>query len=291
MDQHVTEQPRILVVTRDRTTVETLISTLETAGGYQVSTASNFQEALDMILTHKYAMALVDVKLPDLSGIDLLTAAGVLRSAIPTILIDDTLSLKSAVAALRIGAVDYLSKPLNLDFILMRIDRELQQLRHAATDKPEPGNGSSPQPPSTALRISQEQFRQIDHELQALYIGIKAQFIGLVDAAHNLVGAAGKLANCDLLLLTKALGSGGESSRPLLDILGDSPFYSTYFEGSDNGVYIINFGKPDPVSLIVICSVKAKRGVVGLYSKRAADAIDHILRTASVPDTAWLSSG
>ncbi len=291
MDQHEAEQPRILVVTRDMTTVEILINTLETAGGYQVSTASNFQEALDLILTRKFAMALVDVKLPDLSGIDLLTAAGVLRSAIPTILIDDTLSLKSAVAALRIGALDYLSKPVNLDFVLMRIDRELQQMRSAAAGKPSPDNGAAAQPPSTALRISQEQFRQIDHELHTLYVGINAQFIGLVDAAHNLVGASGKLANCDLLLLTRALGSGGESARPLLDILGESPFYSTYFEGSDNGVYIINFGNPDAVSLIVICSVKAKRGVVWLYSKRAADAIDHILRTSSVPDTARLTSG
>jgi hypothetical protein len=234
-------------------------------------------------------MALVDVKLPDLSGIDLLTAAGVLRSAIPTILIDDKLSLKSALAALRIGAIDYLSKPVNLDFVLMRIDRELQQMRSEASDDPASDNGTAQ--PSTALRISQEQFRQIDHELHTLYVGINAQFIGLVDAAHNLVGAAGKLDNCDLLLLTKALGSGGESTRPLRDILGESPFYSTYFEGSDNGVYIINFGHPDTVSLIVICSVKAKRGVVWLYSKRAAVAIDNILKAMSVSGAARLSSG
>jgi DNA-binding NtrC family response regulator len=126
-----------LIVTEDSTTSESLVSTLETAGGYRVSMASNFQEALDLMLAHKYALALVDVKLPDLSGIDLLTAAGVLRSDIPVILIDDALSAKSAVAAFRMGAIDYLSKR-SLEFVLMRIDRELLIRRRCPRNRRSP---------------------------------------------------------------------------------------------------------------------------------------------------------
>jgi DNA-binding response OmpR family regulator len=298
MEQQNTERDHILIVTEDPTTSESLVSTLETAGGYRVSMASNFREALDQMLAHKYALALVDVKLPDLSGIDLLTAAGVMRSDIPVILIDDALSAKSAVAAFRMGAIDYLSKPINLEFVLMRIDRELKLIRKRLPEKPPrtaperpPEDRPAVRAASMALKVSQDQFRDIDRELNALYTGISAQFIGLVDGDHNLVGTAGKLDNCDLLLLTKALGSDKESSQPLLDILGESSFYSTYFEGSSNGVYIIDFGHPQAVSLVVICSVKAKRGMVWLYSKRTAIAIDRILKQLHSPEAPQTISG
>jgi hypothetical protein len=77
----------------------------------------------------------------------------------------------------------------------------------------------------------------------------------------------------------------------LLDILGESSFYSTYFEGSSNGVYIIDFGHPQAVSLVVICSVKAKRGMVWLYSKRTAIAIDRILKQLHSPEAPQTISG
>lgn len=278
-----TADEQILVVTGDTVTREMLVATLESAGNYRVSLASSFEKALDRLITQKFSIALVDVNLPDLSGIDLLTAASSLCANVPVILIDDTLSAKSAVAAFRLGALDYVSKPINLDFILMRIDLQLREMRkmeaHRAV-KSVSENGEKPalpSPRSTALVITQMQFTHINKALGDLYARIDAQFIGLVDSDNNLVGTAGKLDSSDLLLLTRALGVDKGPSNPLINILGESQFYTTYLEGSNNGVYIIDFGQVHRVSLLVICPIEAKRGVVWLYSKRAAQAINEIL--------------
>ncbi len=282
--QQPEEYDHILVVTGDTETRDVLVMTLENAGSYHVSLAASFEDALDRLITQKFALALVDVKLPDLSGIDLVTAASALCTNVPVILIDDTLSAKSAVAAFRLGALDYVSKPVNLDFILMRIDLQLREMRKAEAQQKARAlsqNGEKanalPKSRSTALSVSQMQFTRINKELNDLYLRIEAQFIGLVDTDNNLVGTAGRLDSCDLLLLTRALGVNQGPTNPLINILGESHFYTTYLEGSNNGVYIIEFGQQQRVSLLVICPIEAKRGVVWLYSKRAAQAIDIIL--------------
>ena len=293
VDSQTAATDHILVVTGDMETREMLVMTLESVGSYHVSLSSSFENALDRLITQKFVMALVDVKLPDLSGIDLLTAASALCANVPVILIDDSLSAKSAVAAFRLGALDYVSKPINLDFILMRIDLQLREMRKAEAERK--ANSSSqngedapvPNPHSTALSISQVQFTQINKALGDLYMRIDAHFIGLVDADNNLVGTAGRLDSCDLLLLTRALGVNKGPTNPLINILGESQFYTTYLEGSNNGVYIIDFGHKQRVALLVICPIEAKRGVVWLYSKRAAQAIDEVLNQSDPqPDSA-----
>lgn len=285
--QHVPVNDHILLVSHDVNMCGPVIRMLVNAGGYRVSLAGSFEDALEYLLRLRFALALIDVKLPDLSGIDLMTATTSLCCGeVAVILMDDELSVKSAIAAFRMGAIDFITKPVNLDFMLMRVDRhihDMQRARAAARQSaPASSNGKKPSqavPPSTALVITQEQFTRINHALHDLYQRIDAQFIGLVDATHNLVGAAGGLENNDLMLLTRALGTGkgATSANSLVTILGEAPFYSTYLEGSNNGVYIIDFGEPHHVALIVICPIKAKRGVVWLYSKRAAVAISGIL--------------
>lgn len=290
--QRPPESDHILVVSSDVSACGPIIRTLVNAGGYRVSLAGSFEDALDLLLKLHFSLALIDVKLPDLSGIDLMTATSSLCCGdTAVILMDDELSVKSAVAAFRMGAIDFITKPVNLDFMLMRIDRHTHDRRAARLAreaevarraKSAAKNGDKPTvhvPTSTALEVSQEQFTRINQEIFDLYGRIDAQFIGLIDAAHNVVGSVGGLANDDLLLLTRALGAGKTTNaNSLATILGESPFYSTYLEGADNGVYIIDFGKEHRVSLLVICPISAKRGVVWLYSKRAAANINEILQ-------------
>lgn len=288
--QQAPEYDQILIVSADTETRDILVDMLGSVGNYRVSLSNSFENALDRLITQKFAVALVDVKLPDLSGIDLLTAASALCANVPVILIDDTLTAKSAIAAFRLGALDYVSKPVNLDFVLMRIDLQLQEMRQLAARQKASSSSVKAEPASaisstrsTALAVSQIQFTQINRILSDLSSRIDAQFIGLVDENNNLVGTAGKLDNCDLVLLTRALGVNKGPTNPLINILGESQFYTTYLEGSDNGVYIIEFGQQERVSLLVICPIEAKRGVVWLYSKRAAQAIDETLKQSDAP--------
>lgn len=301
-DAAATKIDHILIVAKPSESQEVLINTLETAGGYRISRAHSFEQGLELLLTNKFALALVDVQLPDLSGIDLLTVANTLHSQVPVILIDDTISAKSAIAAFRLGAIDYLAKPVNLSFVLMRIDRELK-LAHkaplaviqktASTDTDGAAvtigqhNGSTE---STALIVGREQFEQINTTLTDLYLQIKAQFVGLVDSQQNLIGAAGRLENADLILLTKAISLDNEASKPLQDLVGETSFHTTHFAGELNGVYIVEFSQPNPVSLIVICPGDVKLGMVWHYSKRAAVHVLNILKGADSDSDEHLSA-
>ena len=250
------QKERILVVAKDEDLREMLIDTLEQAGGYSTVQSSTFEEALSEILLTDFDLIVSEAELPDLSGMDLLAVVGGLRPGARVIVIDDDLSAKSAVAVFRLGAVDYLYKPLNLSFVLMQIERQLEIKRGEENapkvdEKPKPVAVSRDRAkrldPSTrpaALVLSRNQFKNINAALNRLLGHVRAGFVGLVDADGNMVGAAGTLDDYDLQLLTQALSIDHSAQRSLADILSETKFHSTYFEGDEMGVYIIEFGQP-----------------------------------------------
>jgi predicted regulator of Ras-like GTPase activity (Roadblock/LC7/MglB family) len=145
---------------------------------------------------------------------------------------------------------------------------------------------------AAALMLGREQFTVINQELQRLLGHIKAHFVGLVDSDGNLAGAAGTLEEYDLVLLTRALSIDHTATRTLATILEENQFHSTYLEGEHNGVYIVEIEKPYLLSLAVICSVDVKAGMVWLYSKRAAETITQMLKSApQAPQTSPMSLG
>jgi DNA-binding NtrC family response regulator len=142
---------RVLIVAKDEDLREALVDTLENAGGYLTSQAGSFEEALSEILLSEFALIVTETELPDLSGMDLLAVVGGLRPGVSVMMIDDDLSAKSAVAAFRLGAVDYLYKPVNLEFILMQIERELEAKRASeAPALPEQPNRQRPSMTTTS---------------------------------------------------------------------------------------------------------------------------------------------
>jgi DNA-binding response OmpR family regulator len=285
---------RILIVAKDEELRAALTDTLEMAGGYATNQSSTFEEALSEILLVEFDLIVTEAELPDLSGMDLLAVVGGLRPNSSVIVIDDDLSAKSAVAVFRLGAVDYLYKPLNMTFVLMQIERQLEKKR-AFRSIPDQDEKPKRQPPRdrakrldprtrpAALVLGRQQFKRINMELNRLLGHVRAGFVGLVDADGNMVGAAGTLDDYDLQLLTGALSIDHKAQNSLASILDENKFHSTYFEGDQMGVYIIEFGKPYSVSLAVICNADVKPGMVWLYSKRTAAIVDEILGSIPQP--------
>lgn len=292
----------ILVVASDEKLRDDIKTTLEEAGGYTVTLASTFEDALSEILLTKFDLIVTQAELPDLSGMDLLAVIGGLRPNAKVMVIDDDLSPKSAVAVYRLGAVDYLYKPLNMSFFLMQVERQLENNRPATTSQNAPQHNEEPEakstPPQTlesrarrldpstrsaALILNREQFNAINEELADLLNSVHATFVGLVDTDGNMVGAAGTLEDYDLELLSRALSIDHKTQRDLASILDENKFHSTYFEGDKSGVYIIEFSMPYTVSLAVICGANVKPGMVWLYSKRTANTIDNIFQSIPQP--------
>jgi len=288
----------ILVVAKDQAMRHNLVETLEEAGGHQTVAANTFEEALSEILLRDFDLVITESELPDLSGMDLLAVVSGLSPETKVIFIDDELSAKSAVAVFRLGAADYLHKPLNMTFALMQVERLLAQ-KSAEENQPEARPRAEPAPTNqrdrskrinprsrpAALVLGREQFKQIEMELNRLLSFVKASFAGLVDTDGNMMGAAGTLDSYDLQVLTRALNIDHSAQQSLAELLDENKFHSTYFQGDENGVYIIEFGTDFTVSLAVICGHQVKPGMVWLYSKRTAAIIDDILKSVPKPKT------
>src|SRR5437763_16785852 len=128
---------RILIVAKDDQFKIRLAEMLEATGDDLAVGATTFEEALSEILLSEFDLVVTETELPDLSGMDLLAVVGGLRPGTAVMMIYDDLSAKSAVAAIRLGACDYLHKPINMHFLLMQIERQVAAV-HTGTKKKTP---------------------------------------------------------------------------------------------------------------------------------------------------------
>ena len=124
------EQARILVIDDDVTVRESLAVALK-ANGYEVDVAENGKEAVAKSKAKFYNLALVDLRLPDMDGIELLTA---MRETVPKmskIIITGYPSLENAIEAVNRGADGYLVKPYRMEELLRTIKEQLQKQQEA----------------------------------------------------------------------------------------------------------------------------------------------------------------
>jgi len=120
----------ILIVDDDLNTLKTVSMLLEKKG-YDTDTAPTGAEAVAKCKQQFFNIALLDIRLPDIAGIDLLTRIKEIRPGIEIIMVTGYASVESAVQTLKSGASAYISKPINLDEVLSTIAQitEKQRLR------------------------------------------------------------------------------------------------------------------------------------------------------------------
>ncbi len=97
--------------------------------GYYVKLASSAEEAIDILERDYFNIVITDLKLPGKSGIDLLKIVKSKASETEVIMLTAYGSVDSAVSALKIGACDYLIKPLSLEELSLTINRLIENLR------------------------------------------------------------------------------------------------------------------------------------------------------------------
>jgi two-component system, NtrC family, response regulator PilR len=106
--------PRVLVVDDEADLRELLQITLISMG-FDVDLAANLADARRLLPQHDYALCLTDMRLPDGSGIELVEHINRQDAPMPVAVITAFGSAETAVAALKAGAFDYLSKPVDLE--------------------------------------------------------------------------------------------------------------------------------------------------------------------------------
>jgi two-component system response regulator PilR (NtrC family) len=116
---------RILVVDDERSMRELLAIVLRREG-YEVLLAENGRAAIDLLEREPVDLLISDIKMPDLSGVDVLRAAKKIDQDILGIMITAFASTETAVEAMRLGACDYLSKPFDVDLLKMKVREKIE---------------------------------------------------------------------------------------------------------------------------------------------------------------------
>ena len=119
---------RVLIVDDDESTCRTLRLIFERQG-YETETAGTGREGLETARRSFFNVALVDVKLPDMEGMTLLSPLREMHPDIGMLMVTGYASLESAVEALNEGASAYITKPLNMDEVLGTVREVVEKQR------------------------------------------------------------------------------------------------------------------------------------------------------------------
>ncbi|MBX5483725.1 MAG: sigma-54-dependent Fis family transcriptional regulator [Myxococcaceae bacterium] len=110
-------EQKVVLVVDDEEALRTYLAELLQMAGYQVRTASGGQQALQMLAGGAFDAVLLDVILPDLSGLEVLKRYRADGGTAPVIVLSALAGADDAVRAMKFGATDYIAKPFNRDDI------------------------------------------------------------------------------------------------------------------------------------------------------------------------------
>ena len=119
---------RILVVDDD-VHARSALAELLRDGGYVVETAADGFKALPKLQELAPDLMLTDLRMPGMDGLDLMRRAKEIDPEIATVVMTSSGDVQTAVGAMRQGASDYLAKPLNMDELMIVLDRALERRR------------------------------------------------------------------------------------------------------------------------------------------------------------------
>ena len=120
---------KILLVEDEEYLLKSLEVFLRNETKYEIFSASNGKEAIEIINSKEIDLILTDLKMPEIGGIELMEYVKNKSADIPVIAMTAFASLNSAIEALRLGVYDYLIKPYELDLVLIVINRAIERIR------------------------------------------------------------------------------------------------------------------------------------------------------------------
>ncbi len=114
----------VLVVDDDQAH-RTMLKTLVSGWGYEISEADDGGTAIQMVHERPYDLILMDIRMIKVSGLEALSQIKIYNPAIPIIIMTAYSSVETAVEALKKGAYDYLTKPLDFDEVRLTMERAM----------------------------------------------------------------------------------------------------------------------------------------------------------------------
>jgi len=123
-----TKQERILIVD-DEEAIRRLLHQKLSTEGYRCEEAGNADQALDELKSSPIALVILDIKMPGKSGIELLPEIKASYPDTAVIMATAIADTSIAIQCMKEGAYDYITKPFNLDEVVLSVDRALEKRR------------------------------------------------------------------------------------------------------------------------------------------------------------------
>lgn len=114
------EDFRVLVVDDEKEFLETIVKRLQKRNLY-VDAAESGEKALELIQTGNYDVVLLDVKMPGMDGVDVLREIKNAKPLTEVIMLTGHASVESGIEGMKLGAYDYLMKPMELDQLFEKL--------------------------------------------------------------------------------------------------------------------------------------------------------------------------
>lgn len=189
---------RVLVVDDERDIRDFLFKALTRIAGFQVMVAENGEEALKKIEKEKFDLVLTDLKMPSVDGLQLITEISRSKPETLTVLMTGHGTIDSAIEAMKQGASDYLTKPLNLDETLLRLKKVLEEKQRFVR-----------------LKDYAEQLEKANQELKKID-AMKSEFVSV--ASHELRTPLAAIKNAIQLILSGKTGEINENQAKFLSM-------------------------------------------------------------------------
>ena len=139
LGQEESRRPARILVVDDEESIRDLLRLVLTGEGYSVVTANDGEEAIEHLEAQRFNLVITDLVMPKVNGIEVLRAAKRLDPNYPVIVITGYPSVETVTELVRLGAGDYLTKPFNVDVVIVTVAKLLEMGRVNG----EPGSGDS----------------------------------------------------------------------------------------------------------------------------------------------------
>lgn len=122
---------RKILVVDDEESIRWVLGNSLQKEGYFVEYGVNGKQALDRTTTEYYSLILLDIKMPDLDGLEVLSELRLRGIDIPIIIITAQNTVRNAIDAMKRGAYDYIAKPFDLDEVIITVGRAIDSYENA----------------------------------------------------------------------------------------------------------------------------------------------------------------
>jgi signal transduction histidine kinase/GGDEF domain-containing protein len=191
-------EERILVVDDEKAIRDFLYQALTRLGGFVVELAENGEEALKKIEKEDFDLVLTDLKMPTMDGLQLISEIAKFKPETLMVLLTGHGTIESALEAMKRGASDYLPKPINLDEMLMRLRKVLEERQRFISLKDY----------AAELEKANQELKKIDE--------MKSEFVSV--ASHELRTPLAAIKNAVQLMLQGKTGEINENQTKFLSM-------------------------------------------------------------------------